>query len=398
MIVIVAFTIVTLFYCLASRWISLSILTGPLVFTAAGVAAAMLLPNIGASQSTTNSLHFSEIGLVLLLFTDAAGMNPAGLRSAASLPARLLLIGLPLSLFIGTILGWWILPGLTLLEAAILAAILVPTDAGLGEAILTNERIPQSIREGLNVEAGLNDGLAVPFLLFFIAAAAAPTSGAGNSLHVYVVEQLGYGICLGMGIGLAGGYALGLAARRGWMSDSFGQVGIMALPALCLLLSEMISASMFIAAFVAGLCVQRGFPEAARHSLAFSRLWGQVLSLAVFFLFGLAAVHFRNDFTFAALAYSIASLTVVRILPVVIALIGTGTTARAKLFSGWFGPRGLASIVLGLVFLEREVPLPGEITIRTTVILTVLLSIALHGLSARPGAALLARDEDIAAR
>ena len=398
MAIILIFTSAMLFYGLASRRIAESIFTGPLVFTVAGAAAALLLTNIGEAKSTADSLHFAEIGLVLLLFTDAARIDPARLRSTSILSARLLLVGLPLSLFFGTVMARWIVPGLTLLEAAILAAILVPTDAGLGEAILTDERIPKTIRETLSVEAGLNDGLAVPFLLFFIAAAAAPAGGASNSLHVYVLEQLGYGIALGVGVGISGGYALEMAARRKWMSESFGQVAIMALPILCLLFSEIISASMFIAAFVAGLSVQRGFPGAGRYSLAFSGLWGQVLNLAVFFLFGMAAVHFRKDFTLEALAYAIASLTVVRMVPVAIALIGTGTAIRTRIFIGWFGPRGLASIVLGLVFLEREVSLPGETTIRAAVVLTVMLSIVLHGLSAKPGTALLVSDKDAAAR
>ena len=148
---------------------------------------------------------------------------------------------------------------------------------------------------------------------------------------------------------------------------------------------------MFIAAFVAGLCVQKGFPNAAAHSLAFGEIWGQLLNLSVFFLFGLVVVAHWRSFDLATLAYAVASLTVVRLVPVAAGLAGTGLNRATVAFIGWFGPRGLASIVLGLVYLDREISLPGEAIIRNAVIVTVLLSILLHGLSARPGIALYGR-------
>lgn len=392
---LLVFVALVLGYSLVSRRLDGTVVTGPIVFTVAGIAVALVTPaGLAEGYGPAIFLHLAEMGLVLLLFTDAARTGLSSLWSIRSLPARLLVLGLPLTVALGTAAAWLALPGLGLLEAAILAAILAPTDAGLGQVIVTSPNVPPNVREALNVEAGLNDGLSVPFLLFFMAAAAAPLEGTAASLGQFMVEQLGYGVAVGGAIGLAGGWLLGQASRRGWMSDVFAQAGVVSLPALCLLVSDQVAASMFIAAFVAGLCVQVGFDAAGQHSLAFGEVWGQILNLSVFFLFGIVVVRNATSFDFAMLAYAVASLTVVRMLPVALVLVGSGLGWPTRMFMGWFGPRGLASIVLGLVYLEREIHLPGEPTIRLVTILTVLLSILLHGLSARPGIALHARLSD----
>ena len=207
----------------------------------------------------------------------------------------------------------------------------------------------------------------------------------------FMVEQLGFGALIGLAIGLAGGWLLGLARRKQWMAEPFEQIGVVALPLLCLVASEMVDASMFIAAFVAGLAVQIGFKDAGKHSGEFAEDWGQLLNLGVFFLFGMAAVRDWPQFGMAAWLYALLSLTLVRMLPVAIALIGTRLSPASVVFMGWFGPRGLASIVLGLVYLEQEMHFPGEPTIRFAVTVTVLLSIFAHGLSAMPGIAVYAR-------
>jgi NhaP-type Na+/H+ or K+/H+ antiporter len=287
---------------------------------------------------------------------------------------------------LGVVVARLIFPRLSIWEAGILSAILAPTDAGLGQIIVNSPRVPMRIRQALNVEAGLNDGLSVPFLLFFIALAAAGTT-VGHATHLprFILEQLGIGVLVGAAIGLAGGWLLGLARRREWISESFQQIGVVALPLFCLVASEMLGASMFIAAFVAGLAVQIGFKEAGKHSVEFAEEWGQLLNLSVFFLFGLIVVRNWPQFSRAAWLYAVFSLTAVRMLPVAIALIGTRLSAASVIFMGWFGPRGLASIVLGLVYLEQEMHLPGETTIKLAVMVTVLLSIFAHGMSAMPG-------------
>jgi sodium/hydrogen antiporter len=250
--------------------------------------------------------------------------------------------------------------------------------------------VPMKIRQALNVEAGLNDGLSVPFLLFFIALAGSGAEGHNESLLRYLFAQLGVGAIIGLGIGLVGGRLLGLATRLKWTSAGFQQLGLVALPLMCVVASEAFHASMFIAAFVAGLAAQTGFKEAAKHSVEFTEGWGQLLNLSVFFLFGLLVAGAWEQFTLTHALYALVSLTVVRMLPVAIALMGTGLSKASVVFIGWFGPRGLASIVLGLVYLEHATRQPGESTIRLAVMATVLLSIFAHGFSALPGMRLYA--------
>lgn len=391
MMLLAIFSLLAFAYSLVSRRLEATVVTGPIFFTVAGIAlAATGTVDLHARDNATFFLHLAEVGLVLLLFTDAAHTNLSVLWNIRDLPARLLAIGLPLTLVAGAFAAWLILPGLGLWEAAILAAILAPTDAGLGQVIVTSPRVPLGVRQALNVEAGLNDGLSVPFLLFFIALAAV-SEGEPASLGRYVVEQLGYGVAVGAVIGLVGGRLLGWASRRGWISDAFRPVAVVALPILCLLVSEAVAASMFIAAFVAGLAVQKGYGAAGKLSVAFGETWGQLVNLSVFFLFGMIAALSWDRIDLAVAAYAIVSLTIVRMLPVAIALMGSGLSRPTVLFMGWFGPRGLASIVLGLVYLESEIELPGESTIRLAVLATVMLSILAHGLSAKAGLALYAR-------
>jgi NhaP-type Na+/H+ or K+/H+ antiporter len=281
-----------------------------------------------------------------------------------------------------------VFPQLTPWEAGILSAILAPTDAGLGQVIVNSPLVPMRVRQALNVEAGLNDGLSVPFLLFFIAMAVA---GEGDArLTRFIWEQLGLGVVAGLGIGLAGGWLIATAKRADWIAESFLQLAVVALPAFCLMVSDHIGASMFIAAFVAGLAVQVSFKDAGKHSVEFTEEWGQILNLSVFFLFGMIVSRDFGMLSVAAFVYATFSLTVVRMLPVAVSLIGTGIDKRTVAFMGWFGPRGLASIVLGLVYLEEEAHLPGEEVTRLAVIATVLLSIFAHGLTALPGIRLLA--------
>ena len=378
-------------FSLVSRRLSQTALTPPILFMVAGMAGLLLMGEVQTRPGQVDVfLHVAEAGLVLLLFTDASRTDLRVLRSIQALPMRLLGPGLLLTILLGTLGALVVFPHLSVWEAGILGAILAPTDAGLGQVIVTSPRVPPSVREALNVEAGLNDGLVVPFLMFFMA-------GDSARLATLVVEQLGYGLMVGGGIGLAGGWLLGAAHRHGWMAESFEQLGVVALPACCLLVSPAVGASMFIAAFVAGLCVQVGFAGAGKHSVAFTEEWGQLLNLSVFFLFGALVVRAWPDLGTRFLWYAVLSLTVVRMLPVAIALVGTRLNAATVLFMGWFGPRGLASIVLGLVYLEQEVRTPGEPIIRLAVVTTVLCSILAHGLTARPGIAFYAAKSEVAA-
>jgi NhaP-type Na+/H+ or K+/H+ antiporter len=384
--IIALFILLVLLFSLVSRRLEGTVITAPILFTGAGLLVCLLPPQLSTLElERTQLLHIAELGLVMLLFTDASHINLGVLKGNRNLPVRLLSAGMLLTILLGAIFALVVFDGLSLWEAGILAAILAPTDAGLGQVIVKSLRVPLRIRQALDFEAGVNDGLSVPFLMLFIALAVGTNEGAGAVLTKFLKEQLGYGILVGLGIGLGGGWLLGLAQRRNWMAAERQTIGLVTLPLLCLVASEAVGASMFIAAYVAGLAVQIGFAEAGERSSEFAENWGQLFNFFVFFLFGLLVARDWRSFNAALLLFAMLSLTVIRMIRVALALAGTGLSRSTVLFVGWFGPRGLASIVLGLVYLERHTNLPGESTIRLAVMATVLLSIFAHGLSALPG-------------
>jgi len=387
---VLIFVLALFLFSLVSRRFDGSLITPPIVFTATGVAATFLAAEIpGGSGGGGTLLPIAESGLVFLLFADASHIDLSHLRVIGGLPMRLLGIGMPLTILLGLVLAL-VVPGhLTIWEAGILAAVLAPTDAGLGQVIVSDSRVPSNVREALTFEAGLNDGLAVPFLLFFIALAG-PGGTEEARLSNFVVEQLGLGTALGLAIGLGGGWLQVHARRRNWVNERFSKLGFLALPVLCLLLAHLVETSTFITAFVAGLALPRARGNMTKHGIEFVEDWGQFINLLVFFVFGVIAATSWGDLRLVHWAYAILSLTVVRMLPVAVSLIGTGLSRASVEFMGWFGPRGLASIVLGLVYTERSTQaLQPRIT--DTIIATVLLSVFAHGFSARPGAARYAR-------
>lgn len=384
------FVVLIFLYSLVSGRLERTVVTAPMAFTGAGVAAMLVLPGLRERPGDLEVfLRVAEVGLVLLLFTDASRTDLRVLRSIRNLPVRLLSGGMLGTILVGVLAARLIFPSLSLWEAGILAAILAPTDAGLGQVIVNSPRVPLTIRQALNVEAGLNDGLSVPFLLFFIALTGVTPDGQHTRLAGFMVEQLGFGALVGIGVGLLGGWLLGVGHRRRWLAEAWQPLGVVALPLLAIVVSDAVGASMFIAAFVAGLAVQVPFPQAGGHGVEFTEGWGQVLNLSVFFTFGLLAARGWHLFTLPIALYAVLSLTVVRMLPVAVALRGTGLSRATVLFMGWFGPRGLASIVLGLVYLEQT----GAVgtTIPLVVMATVLLSVVAHGLSAVPGMAVYER-------
>lgn len=377
------FILVVFGYSLVSRRFERSVITAPMLFTFAGMAASLAAGGLDHAVSRKSLLLLAELGLVMTLFTDASRVDLRALRRDGQLALRLLSVGMLLSILAGALLAKLVLAELSWWEACILAAILAPTDAGLGQLIFTSTRVPVRIRQTLNVEAGLNDGLAVPFLMCFMAMAIAEEQGAsaGRTLSRFALEQLGYGALIGLMIGLAGGGLLGLAQRRQWMAAPFARFAVIALPMAGVLAAEVSGASMFIVAFVGGLAVQAGFPEVGKHSVEFTEDFGQLLNLFVFLLFGALSIGVIARDGHETLLYAVLSLTVIRMVPVALALIGTGLRRETVLFMGWFGPRGLASIVLGLVYLESAASLPGEATIKGAVVYTVLLSVFVHGLT-----------------
>jgi NhaP-type Na+/H+ or K+/H+ antiporter len=372
--------------------------TGPIVFVAAGVALCdgrFQLFEIGVQTATVHAA--AEITLVLLLFADAARVRPGDLLRSTGLPTRLLAIGLPLTFALGFAMAA-VLFDLPWQLAALLGAVLAPTDAALSAAVVSDERLPTGIRRALNVESGLNDGIATPAVTTFIASAAVvlgagviheTASGPGMTAAVDVVG----GLLVGVLVGYGGGRLVTVARAAGWIAPGGRRVAVLMLALLAFGVSRQLDVNYFVAAFVAGLAFRGAAGVDDAEATELPELLGRVLSLVVWFVFGatllvdgLELVDWRIGL------YAVLSLTVVRMVPVAVGLIGSGVGRPATLFIGWFGPRGLASVVFGLLIVE-ELPTAeaGVRTVLSTIVLTILLSVLAHGLSGRPLAGWMAR-------
>jgi NhaP-type Na+/H+ or K+/H+ antiporter len=377
-------------YALVSRRLEGTVVTGPMLFVAAGLICGWTgLVDLGSAahggdHGAAREVAFlvAELALVLLLFTDAARVDVRAVRHNP-LPARLLGIGLPLTVGLGTLVGLLVLTDLAPWECAIVAAVLAPTDAALGQTVISSPAVPERVREGLGVESGLNDGGSVPFLMLFIALAAAE-EGLGGGWLRFAVEQIGLGTLIGVAIGAAGGVAIARAAGRGWTTRAYEQLGLAAVAIVAFVAADEAGGNGFIAAFVAGGAAGMTAASHRGHMTDFAEEEGELLKDAVFFLFGAFAADALGGVTWQLVAYAALSLTVVRMLPVAVALAGQGLDARTVAFLGWFGPRGLASVILALVVIEEEPQLAGLEQIFLVMTVTVLMSVVAHGITAAP--------------
>jgi sodium/hydrogen antiporter len=378
---------------LVSRRLEGTVLTAPIVFVVAGALlgpAVLGLVEFGLDEHTV--LLLGEIALAIVLFTDAASINFSALQQYQGLPLRLLGIGMPLTIALGTTTAALLLTDLTFWEAAIVGTVLAPTDAALGQAVVSNRRVPVRVRQSLNVEAGLNDGLSVPFLTLFLALALANEELQPASFWIrFALEQVGLGILVGVGVGLAGGWLVGRASQREWMTESFQRLSLLVLAIFAWALADQVGGNGFIAAFVGGLAAGPTIERVGERLIHFTEAEGQLLNLSVFFIFGVLVIRVIQPLSWEVALYVVLSLTVVRMLPVALSLIGTHLGGVSVLFMGWFGPRGLASIVLGLIVVEEAPLLAGRDEIVLVVALTVLLSVLLHGVTAAPLSAMYAR-------
>src|SRR5215216_747590 len=378
---------------LVSRRLEGTILTAPIFFVVAGAIlgpAGLALVEFNLDDHTV--LLVSEIALSLVLFTDAASINLSVLRQNEGLPLRLLGIGMPLTIALGTASAALLLTDLTFWEAAIVGTVLAPTDAALGQAVLSNPRVPVRVRQVLNVEAGLNDGLSVPFLALFLTLAVAEEELQPASYWIrFALEQIGFGALVGIGVGLAGGWLVSQALRREWMTYSSQRLALLALALMAWALADLIGGNGFIAAFVGGLVVGPTVERVGEQLIRFTEAEGQLLNLSVFFIFGVLVVGLIQPLSWEVALYGLLSLTLIRMLPVAASLVGTRLRGVSMLFMGWFGPRGLASIVLGLIVVAEAPLLAGREQIELVVALTVLLSVLLHGVTAAPLSAVYAR-------
>jgi NhaP-type Na+/H+ or K+/H+ antiporter len=380
------FILLVFLFTLVSKRIEKTILTAPIIFTLAGISAYLAFPGLAEREIHHEIiLTMAELTLAILLFTDASRMDARKLLKQNEFPLRLLVIGMPFTIIAGTITAFLLFDEFSIWEAALLAVILAPTDASLGQVIVNSHLVPERIRQALNVEAGLNDGLSMPFFTLFLGFAAAASPFGGGDWLLFTAEQILFGVLVGIIIGWSGGWLLGQAGKHDWIETPLLQLGLLALALMCYGAADMINGNGFIAAFVGGLVIRRGFKDAHFHASRFSEAWGELLNFYVFFIFGTLVVPLIPHFEMVTLIFAVLSLTIVRMLPVALAMVRSRLKPASVLFMGWFGPRGLASIVLGLIYLEQEAQILNEEAIILAVAATVLISIFVHGASALPG-------------
>jgi NhaP-type Na+/H+ or K+/H+ antiporter len=373
-------------FSIVSRPLAGTPLTSAMVFVGVGLVVGTQLLDVFDAPSTAEFVKvLAEATLAFVLFSDASRIDLRALRREYTVPARLLGIGLPLTIAFGATLAALVFQQISFTEAVVVAVLLAPTDAALGQAVVTEPRLPSRIRQGLNVESGLNDGLCVPLLFIALAVAEADAGGITDA-HAgrLVTEQIGWGICGGVIGGAVTAAAVAFGIRRRLIEASWLQVVPAAGAALAYGFAAPLGGSGFIAAFVAGMvfsAVRR--PDRGEVTYLTDQL-GEVLNAVTLLAFGAVLLSpALGDLDWHIVVYAVASLTVVRILPVAIAMVGTGARRPTTAFLGWFGPRGLASIVFALIVVhDADLPHVGTIVAATYV--TVGLSVLAHGVTAAP--------------
>ena len=378
------FAALVLGFAVTARWLSRVYVTAPITFVAAGAVISAVTPSATADVTEFVKV-LAEVTLALILFHDAAQVRPRQIEADRGSILRLLLVGLPLTVLIGFLAARVVFPAMPVMIALLLAAALSPTDAGLGAATVLNPVVPVRVRRTLNVESGLNDGLVTPVVLFAIAAAAGEEGLSAGASVVRGLFDLGVGAALGVVVGAGGGLVLGWSRRRGLSTPSTRSLGVLVLPVLAYCLVALVSGNSFVAAFVAGTAFTAAAPWVDEEVSALDRTEGlsELLGFAVWLIFGLAVFPLiRDHIGWRELLFALLSLTAFRMIPVAVSLIGSGLRIPSVAFIGWFGPRGLASVVFALLAIED---LEVDDSLRTavsTIALTVLLSVVLHGVTA----------------
>jgi NhaP-type Na+/H+ or K+/H+ antiporter len=382
-----------LLFSLVSGRLEGTMITAPLVFILFGFAVGEGGLDVAKIDIGHSAIHvIAELTLILVLFTDAARIDLQRVRRDHDLPVRMLMIGLPFTVAAGTLVAAWLFPALSLWEAALLAALLAPTDAALGQSVVSAKSVPVRIRQAINIESGLNDGIALPAVLLLAALASASSDATQASDWVrFGLLQVTLGPLAGVALGYIGAKLLDAAAERGSATTSFQGIGILSLAVFTFVAAELIGGNGFIAAFVGGMVFGNTIRHPCTFLFEFMETEGQLLMLITFLVFGAALLPEAIDHLSPTIfLYAVLSLTVIRMIPTAIALIGAGLGLNTQLFLGWFGPRGLASILFVLLILE-ESDVPHRDELLSITVVTVALSALLHGVSAAPLARLYGR-------
>jgi NhaP-type Na+/H+ or K+/H+ antiporter len=385
MVALLTIGVIILLFGVVSRPLDARGITSALVFTLAGLVVGTAgLHLVDLAIESAEAERVTEIALALLLFSDAARLDLRTLRRHQTWPRRLLLIGLPLTMVAGTGAALLVFPGMAVASAFLLATMLASTDAALGQRVVSDAAVPARVRQALDVESGLNDGLAVPFFLVAVDVARAElTTGVTWAVVSNAAAQIGWGLMAGVAAGVLGGLLFRLAARRGWLEGKWRQIVPLSIAIVAYAGAIQLGGSGFIAAFVGGMAFGHTSREHDPDVAAFTEQVGDLMAAFVWIGFGALALAWAAPrITWQVVLYAVLSLTLVRMVPVALAMVRSGARTPTVAFIGWFGPRGLASIVFGLLALEAEVP--EAATLLTVVTVTVAISVLAHGLTSAP--------------
>ena len=380
--------IFVLIYSSIGGGVERSPISGPIVFMTFGLLVGPFGLGVASLDLDNETFRLlAELTLALVLFTDAAGADLDVPRKTWGLPTRLLFLGLPLTILLGFGVGVLVFNNLSLFEVALLATMLAPTDAALGKGVVTNPAVPNGVRQGLNVESGLNDGICVPVLFLFLALALGHGSDESTSALAFsfFTEEIGIGLVVGLTLTTGTVWLLRLCHRHQWISHTWIQFPVVGLAVGCFATAQVLGGSGFIAAFVGGLLFGVRLKDHREALLRAAEGTGDTFALLTWVIFGAVVVGPSIEyFSFSIFLYAVLSLTLIRMAPVFVSLAGLGVSLEGKLFLGWFGPRGLASIVFGVIVLNSN--LPNGHLLAHVMVWTVILSILLHGITANPWA------------
>jgi len=383
---ILGISLVVLGYGLFSRLLGRYNISGPMVFTTVGILLSPLV--LGKEPVTFHAgavQIVAEITLIIVLFSDAAMLNLQHLKAHWQLPTRLLFVALPVTIVLATLTGLWFFPGESTLYVLLLALILAPTDAALGKIVVSDKRIPETVRNTINVESGLNDGIVFPVLLTVLAMMGSHADTAQSGWMGYIAQQIAIGAVAGAVVGYSGAKLMIAALSKKWMEHQYGNLAPIALAIFSYYVAEHFGGNGYIAAFFSGLFLGNTSRELKTYVANFAESEGEFLIMISFLVFGLAFIPATIDYwNLKTLLFALLSLTILRILPVVLSFGFRKIDLATRLFYGWFGPRGIASILYILVAVHQLGDIKGHEEIFAVASLTIFLSIFLHGLSAKP--------------
>ncbi|SFV89808.1 Na+/H+ antiporter [hydrothermal vent metagenome] len=392
-LIFLGISLVILGYGLFSKLLAKYNISGPMIFAIVGVLFSPLVFGEKQMHANAESIQIlAEITLIVVLFSDAAALNIEQLKAHWHLPVRLLFVALPITIIGATFMAIWFYPNELVLYALLLALILAPTDAALGKIVVSDERIPSTVRNTINVESGLNDGIVFPVLLTVLTMIASESTTAQSGWMTYIAQQIAIGAVAGAFAGWAGAVVMIKADKQGWMVHQYSNLALIALAILSFYIAEHFGGNGYIAAFFSGLFLGNTSKKLREHVESFAESEGELFVMISFLIFGMIFIPTSLPYwDMKAFAYAVLSLTLLRMLPVVLSFGFFKVDFATRLFYGWFGPRGIASILYILVAVHQLGDFKEHESIIAVASLTILLSIFLHGISAQPLALLYAK-------